>query len=146
MTGGSAPLLRLSRLTVAFGRRTILHDIALDVSAGEFAVIVGPNGAGKTTLLKAAAGLLPAAGDLMVGGDDVRRIAPAERARRVAYLPQGQEFYWPLAVSDIVGLGRLPRGRRRLALGRRPRGGDRGDGCDRRRRLCRPGGDDALRR
>ena len=111
MSGGSGPLLRLAGLNVALGRRAILHDIALSVSAGEFAVIVGPNGAGKTTLLRAAAGLLPAEGELIVGGDDVRHISLAERARRIAYLPQGQAFYWPLAVRDVVGLGRLPLGR-----------------------------------
>ena len=106
----TAPCCGCARLNVAFGRRAILHDIALSVRAGEFAVIVGPNGAGKTTLLRAAAGLVPAEGDLIVGGDDVRHLSPAERARRIAYLPQGQEFYWPLAVRDVVGLGRLPRG------------------------------------
>ena len=106
----SGPLLRVSRLDVAFGKRGILHDIALTVHEGEFAVIVGPNGAGKTTLLRAAAGLVPARGDVIVGGDDVQHLSRAERARRVAYLPQGQAFHWPLAVRDIVGLGRLPRG------------------------------------
>ena len=104
------PLLRLSRLNVALGRRDVLHDVALSVRRGEVAVIVGPNGAGKTTLLRAAAGLVPARGDVIVGGDEVQRVSRAERARRVAYLPQGQTFYWPLAVRDVVGLGRLPRG------------------------------------
>ena len=108
MTG--EPLLRLSGLNVAFGRRAILHDIGLDVGAGELVVVVGPNGAGKTTLLRAASGLLSADGAVDVGGDDIRHLSLAERARRIAYLPQGQEFYWPLAVRDIVGLGRLPRG------------------------------------
>jgi iron complex transport system ATP-binding protein len=110
MSDAGSPLLRLSRLNVAFGKRGILHDIALSVREGEFAVVVGPNGAGKTTLLRAAAGLLRARGDIIVGGEDVRRVSLAERARRVAYLPQGQVFYWPLAVRDVVGLGRLPRG------------------------------------
>ena len=110
MSAANGPLLRLSRLNVAFGKRGILHDVALSVRAGEFAVIVGPNGAGKTTLLRAAAGLVPARGDLIVGGEDVRRLSLAERARRVAYLPQGQVFHWPLPVRDVVGLGRLPRG------------------------------------
>ncbi len=106
----NGPLLRLSRLNVAFGKRGILHDIALSVREGEFAVIVGPNGAGKTTLLRAAAGLVPARGDVIVGGQPVGQISRAERARRVSYLPQGQVFHWPLTVRDVVGLGRLPRG------------------------------------
>src|SRR4029079_10223548 len=38
------------------------------------------------------------------------RLTLAERARRLAYLPQGHVFHWPLPVTDIVALGRLPRG------------------------------------
>src|SRR5690606_16224848 len=71
---------------------------------------VGPNGAGKTTLLKAVAGLLPARGTIAVEDSMLSRLALAERARRIAYLPQGHVFHWPLAVEDIVALGRLPRG------------------------------------
>jgi iron complex transport system ATP-binding protein len=33
-----------------------------------------------------------------------------QRAQRIAYLPQGHVFHWPLPVSDVVALGRLPRG------------------------------------
>jgi iron complex transport system ATP-binding protein len=110
MTETAPPLLQLSRLNVKFGRRAVLHDIALSVSPGEFAVIVGPNGSGKTTLLRAAAGLVAARGEIVIGGEPLRRVSRAERARRVGYLPQGQVFHWPLGVRDIVGLGRLARG------------------------------------
>jgi iron complex transport system ATP-binding protein len=107
VTGG--PLLRVDRLSVAFGRRKVLHDVSLSVHAGELVVVIGPNGAGKSTLLRACAGLMSASGEVDVGGESIRRLSLAERARRVSYLPQGQEFYWPLAVRDVVGLGRLPR-------------------------------------
>jgi iron complex transport system ATP-binding protein len=90
--------------------RTILSDVSLRVETGEFVAIVGPNGAGKTTLLRAALGLLPAGGMIEVLGTPLQRLSLAERARRIAYLPQGHVFHWPLAVAEIVALGRLPRG------------------------------------
>ena len=111
MSGANGPLLRLSRLNVAFGKRAILHDIALSVRAGR--VRRHRRAERRRQDDTAPRRRRPGAGAwrLIVGGEDVRRVSLAERARRVAYLPQGQEFYWPLAVSDVVGLGRLPLGR-----------------------------------
>jgi iron complex transport system ATP-binding protein len=109
VTGVGGPLLKIETLGVAFGRRRVLQGVSLAVRPGELVVVIGPNGAGKSTLLRACAGLMSADGEVHVGGESIRRLAPSERARRVSYLPQGQEFYWPLAVRDVVGLGRLPR-------------------------------------
>ena len=102
-------LLKVEGLNVKLGRRKVLEDVDLSIGPGEFVVVVGPNGAGKTTLLKAAAGLLPSKGKIAIGGEDLSRLSAPERARRIAYLPQGHVFHWPLAVQEIVGLGRLPR-------------------------------------
>lgn len=104
------PLLDIAGLSVAIGRHKILADIALTVNAGELVAIVGPNGAGKTTLLRAIAGLVPSTGAISVGGDPLAALSLPRRARRIAYLPQGHVFHWPLPVSEIVALGRLPRG------------------------------------
>jgi iron complex transport system ATP-binding protein len=106
----TAALLTLAGVSVSLGGRPIVHDASLTIAAGEVAVIVGPNGAGKTTLIRAAAGLTPAGGDISIIGDAISRLPLAERARRIAYLPQGHFVYWPLPVADVVALGRLPRG------------------------------------
>jgi iron complex transport system ATP-binding protein len=106
----SAPLLALSGVSVTLGGRHVVEDVALTIAAGEVVVIVGPNGAGKTTLLRAAAGLIPAVGSVSLGSDLIGRLSLAERARRIAYLPQGHVVHWPLPVADVVALGRLPRG------------------------------------
>ena len=103
-------LLHMAGLSVSLGRRLVLSDIDIDVKPGEFVVVVGPNGAGKTTLLKAAAGILPVEGAIVIDEMPLVQLSLAERARRIAYLPQGHVFHWPLAVEDIVALGRLPRG------------------------------------
>jgi iron complex transport system ATP-binding protein len=105
-----ADILTVSGLSVRLGGRTVVDGVALAIKPGELVVVVGPNGAGKTTLLKAVAGLLSSKGAIAIEDTPLSRLSLAERARRVAYLPQGHVFHWPLAVEDIVALGRLPRG------------------------------------
>jgi iron complex transport system ATP-binding protein len=121
----SATVLNVSGLDVRLARRSVLHDIGLSVDEGELVLVVGPNGAGKTTLLRAIAGLVPAKGGIEIIGTPATHLSLAERARRVAYLPQGHVFHWPLPASEIVALGRLPLGAGadlseadRLAVGR----------------------------
>jgi ABC-type cobalamin/Fe3+-siderophores transport system ATPase subunit len=53
-------IFKITGLTLAYGDRTILRDVNLDVMAGEFWFFLGPNGVGKTTLIKALLGMLPA--------------------------------------------------------------------------------------
>jgi iron complex transport system ATP-binding protein len=106
----SDALLSLAGVDVTLGGRLLLDRISIEVGTGEVVAIVGPNGAGKTTLLRAAAGLIAATGTIRLGGAAVAGLSRRERARRVAYLPQGHAIYWPLPVADVVALGRLPRG------------------------------------
>ena len=101
-------LLGARDVTVRLGGATIVQRASLALRVGELVVLVGPNGAGKTTLLRALAGLLPADGAIALGGEPLTSLKARERARRVAYLPQGHVFYWPMAVSAIVMLGREP--------------------------------------
>ena len=44
------PMLTISRLTKAFGGRTLFADVTLQVNRQDRVGLVGPNGAGKTTL------------------------------------------------------------------------------------------------
>jgi iron complex transport system ATP-binding protein len=103
------PVLGVTKLSVSIGRQSVLSEVTLEIDAGEFVVIVGPNGAGKTTLLRAVAGLVPSKGEIMIGGTSLAALSMPKRAQRIAYLPQGHVFHWPLAVAEIVALGRLPR-------------------------------------
>jgi iron complex transport system ATP-binding protein len=106
----SSALLSADRIGVAIGRRTIVQDASLALRAGELVALVGPNGAGKTTLIRALAGLLPAAGRIELDGRALAEMPVRERARRMAYLPQGAVFHWPLPVATVVALGRTPHG------------------------------------
>jgi putative ABC transport system ATP-binding protein len=59
-----------------------VHDVDLDIEAGEFVSIVGPSGSGKTTLLGLLGGLEPPdGGQIHVLGHDLARLSATERAR-----------------------------------------------------------------
>jgi ABC-type cobalamin/Fe3+-siderophores transport system ATPase subunit len=91
------------------GGRAILEPLDLDVHGGECLAVVGPNGAGKTTLLRLLTGLLrPASGTLSCAGQPFARLSRRELARRIAYVPQIRPARVPLAVEEVVLLGRYP--------------------------------------
>ena len=102
--------LALDGLGVTLGGRTVVRDVSLTLAAGSFVVVVGPNGAGKTSLMRALTGIAPSSGTARLDGQDLAALPPRERARRIAYLPQGHEAHWPLLARDIVALGRIPHG------------------------------------
>ncbi len=67
-----SPALTLSRLSVGFGRRSVLREVSLSLNSGERVALLGPNGAGKTTLLRTLATLQPPlSGQARVGGTDL---------------------------------------------------------------------------
>jgi iron complex transport system ATP-binding protein len=105
-----ATLLTASNLFVRLDRALIVKGASLALREGQFTALVGPNGAGKTTLIRAVAGVLPADGDIQLDGQPLSSYSPRERARRIAYLPQGNTFHWPMPVEQIVALGRYPHG------------------------------------
>ncbi len=104
----TAPLLTAKDISVRLGGRTIVDGASVALHANEFVALVGPNGAGKTTFIKALAGLVPAFGAVETEGRSLAAMPPRDRARRLAYLPQGHDFSWPLPAAEIVALGRYP--------------------------------------
>lgn len=75
------PLLVIESLSKRFGGVVASDDITLTVSAGELHAIIGPNGAGKTTLIGQLTGeLIPNAGQVRFGGNDITRTPPWRRS------------------------------------------------------------------
>ncbi|MEZ3161421.1 ATP-binding cassette domain-containing protein [Microbacterium sp. BWT-B31] len=62
------PLVEVRGLTLRRGRAEVLHDVDLDIRAGEFLAVIGANGAGKTSLAQAIAGVVrPPRGTVRIG-------------------------------------------------------------------------------
>ncbi len=58
------PILTVTHLSVAFGTRVVIHNLNLQIDAGQSLAIIGPNGAGKTVLLSALLRLVPYGGEI----------------------------------------------------------------------------------
>lgn len=102
-------VLSVRNLTVQLGERRVLAGVSLGVARGETVGLIGPNGAGKTTLLRASAGLVPStAGTIHVDGTPLPALDRRQRGRTIAYLPQDSTCHWPLEVTRLVALGRMP--------------------------------------
>lgn len=69
-----------------------LSDIRFDVRKGEFCGILGANGSGKTTLLKVMDGLIKEfIGQVLLDGDEVRRLQPRDIYRKVGLVFQNPD-------------------------------------------------------
>ena len=89
--------------------RTLLAGVSLQVRAGEVLAVVGPNGAGKSTLLRVLAGaLVPTGGGVTIGARAAGDWHPLELARRRAVVSQQVALTFPMTVTEVVALGRLP--------------------------------------
>ena len=80
------PVLSASQLGKVYsdGRRdvTVLNQLDLNVSAGEWLAIVGVSGAGKSTPLNLLGGLdMPSAGEVLVAGRSLAALSEDERSR-----------------------------------------------------------------
>jgi iron(III) transport system ATP-binding protein len=105
--------LALVAVTHAYGRKTAVDDVSLDLAAGEILCLVGPSGCGKSTLLRLAAGLEPLQrGAVRIGGcvvaDGLRQMPP--ELRGVGLVFQDYALFPHLSVLDNVrfGLSDLP--------------------------------------
>lgn len=82
-------------------------DVDVELAEGELLAVLGPNGAGKSTLLRLLAGLLrPGRGSVCLGGETLADLAPRERARRLAFVPQALTALPEVTVEAFVGYGR----------------------------------------
>ncbi|WP_420406152.1 sn-glycerol-3-phosphate import ATP-binding protein UgpC [Nisaea sp.] len=97
-----------------------IHGIDLDVSVGEFIVLVGPSGCGKSTLLRMVAGLETiSSGEVEIAGRTVNELEPADRD--IAMVFQNYALYPHMTVQGNMAYGLKNRGMARDEIDRRVR-------------------------
>ncbi|MBA3393953.1 MAG: ABC transporter ATP-binding protein [Deltaproteobacteria bacterium] len=100
----------VSNLSIHYGKRAAVDGLSFDLHGGEITLLLGPNGAGKSTTLAAMAGaVLPSAGTITVGGEDLAT-APRSARRKVGFADQPPALYEYFTVVEHVGFVAEARG------------------------------------
>jgi branched-chain amino acid transport system ATP-binding protein len=105
-------MLQLSGVNAGYGAIEVLHELSLEVKAGEIVALLGANGAGKSTTLLTIAGVVPVRGGTMTWqGEPLGGGRPDEVLRRgICLCPEGRHIFPRLTVMEnlISGSLRLP--------------------------------------
>ncbi len=100
-------MLRLEGIDAGYDATTILHNVSLEVQAGEVVTIVGANGAGKTTTLRTIAALVrPTAGRVFFEGRDVTGLAAHQIVDLgITLIPEGRQLFPDMTVRENLLMG-----------------------------------------
>ncbi len=104
-------------------RVEVLHQIDLDIAAGDFLALMGPSGSGKTTLLNMIAGLdTPSTGSIVIADQRIDRLSSDQLARwRANHVGFVFQFYNLLPMLSAQKNVELPLLLTRLSAARRRR-------------------------
>jgi multiple sugar transport system ATP-binding protein len=94
--------LALRNIRKSYGGHEAIKGVSLDVTDREFVVFVGPSGCGKSTLLRMIAGLEEiTSGDLLIDGQRVNEVGPADRGLAMVF--QSYALYPHMTVEENMG-------------------------------------------
>lgn len=96
--------LELQNIHKKYQDRIVLKDVEMQISAGDFHVLLGQSGGGKTTLLSIIAGLVQQdQGDVLMGGENVNQWPPEKR--NIGFVFQDYALFPHLTVFDNIAYG-----------------------------------------
>jgi len=100
-------LLSLRNVDAYYGRAQVLHDVSVEIAAGERVAVLGRNGVGKTTIVNACLGIASVRrGEIAFGGRVFATIRHFTAARHgIAVVPQGRRIVPGLTVRENLLLG-----------------------------------------
>lgn len=95
-------LLEVKGLSKSYGKRYVVKNLNLYLTAGEIVGLLGPNGAGKTTTFYMIVGLIKAdEGEIFFDNEKITGLPMYQRARMgISYLPQEPSIFRKLTVED----------------------------------------------
>src|ERR1700712_334720 len=94
----------IANVRKGYGSVIAIHDVNIDISDGEFVILVGPSGCGKSTLLRMIAGLEDITdGEIRIGGRVVNNVEPADRS--IAMVFQSYALYPHMSVEQNLSFG-----------------------------------------
>ena len=105
--GVMAAGLRVERISTAYDRADVLHDVSIEVRPGSITCLLGSNGSGKTTLVRSILGLTPPrSGKIQLEGRDLTGL-PTHKviAAGIACIPEGRKVFPKLTVEENLKVG-----------------------------------------
>jgi branched-chain amino acid transport system ATP-binding protein len=110
-------LLRLTDVSVHYGRIAAVQGLTLEVNKGELVGLVGHNGAGKSTTLWTISGVLrPSSGEISFEGQPLVGLSPDHILRLgISLVPENRRIFGRLTVEENLRIGTSARGDRQAA-------------------------------
>jgi spermidine/putrescine transport system ATP-binding protein len=109
----STPDLVATSVVKRFADHLAVDSLSFSVERGSFFSILGPSGCGKTTLLRMIAGFVaPDQGDIAIGGNSMRGVAPNRRPVNMVF--QQLALFPMMSVGENVAFGLARRGMGRV--------------------------------
>src|SRR5262245_34253538 len=100
--------VRMQGVSKSYGDIAALEPLDLDVREGEFMTLLGPSGCGKTTTLRLIAGfIMPTAGRVFIGMQDVTSLPPQKR--EIGMVFQDYALFPHLTIAENIGFGLVER-------------------------------------
>ncbi|GHT49071.1 iron ABC transporter [Spirochaetia bacterium] len=102
-------LISLENIRFSYDAFPFISNISFNVVPGEHIALVGPNGCGKTTLFNLLCGFLkPSGGQILFEGKKIHTMHSSYLAKRIAIVPQGNNFNFPYSALETVLMGLFP--------------------------------------
>ena len=105
-------ILKIDKISVAYGNIRALSDVSMTVSEGDIVSLIGANGAGKSTLLNAIVGLVPlSGGTIAFDGETICQAKHQKLStdqivkRRIALVPEGRHVFADMSVEENLDMG-----------------------------------------
>lgn len=100
-------MLTVKDLNVSYGAIHAIHDVSLEVNAGEIVTLIGANGAGKTTILHTITGLHKAtSGSVHLEDHDILKTEPSKIiSLGMAHVPEGRHVFTGMTVEENLEMG-----------------------------------------
>jgi branched-chain amino acid transport system ATP-binding protein len=100
-------VLRLEGVSSGYGHSPVLHEVSLEVRAGEIVALIGANGAGKSTLLNTVMGLVRASrGAITFEGREINGLRTADIVRAgLAQVPERRQLFGTMSVEENLRMG-----------------------------------------
>ena len=96
-------ILKLEKISLKYGRKTILDSLNLNLNDGQILGLLGANGAGKSTIFNIITGLIsPDYGSVIINSEKVNRYPIFKRTLKfkIGFVPQNGGFFHDMTVIE----------------------------------------------